>query len=472
MFTEADLAGWDPEPLRQALAAAGYTGAAFRTADADDRMRVARSGSPTLATAHALFGAGRPVAESEARAMLGAACDPLIRLGLLVPDGERLRSVARLEPDGDSWFASDHPSRIAGEPEHVMGVGHSTRILGALAPGREGRRALDLCTGAGWVALDLARSGCEVTAADVSARALGFARFNAGLRGVAAIEWLEGDRFAPVEGRRFDLITANPPFVISPETTYTFRDSGRPGTAFCEDLARAIPGFLAPGGVAIMLLSWFDDGDDGTSHGPLEWAEDSDCSAWLFRTLTQDPAEYARQWLGDIAAGGPVEAPDLKRWMEHFAGLGAQRLHTGFLILHRGGPDRWRRSDARRMEQLRVDADRDILAVIRGESWLAREQPDADRLVAHRYEVPDGLRLESVAELRNDWTNLAQRLLSPARLAYDGPVDAALPRLLSGCRSGLTPTEALADFGAPTERLAPVVRELVRHGLLLPSDRV
>jgi methylase of polypeptide subunit release factors len=31
--------------------------------------------------------------------------------------------------------------------------------------------------------------------------------------------------FAPVAGERFDLVVANPPFVISPDSSFVFRDS-------------------------------------------------------------------------------------------------------------------------------------------------------------------------------------------------------------------------------------------------------
>ena len=51
-----------------------------------------------------------------------------------------------------------------------------------------------------------------------------------------------GDRFDPVAGERFELIVANPPFVISPSRRYLFRDSGLPVDELCRSIVRAAPG--------------------------------------------------------------------------------------------------------------------------------------------------------------------------------------------------------------------------------------
>jgi release factor glutamine methyltransferase len=74
---------------------------------------------------------------------------------------------------------------------------------------------LDLGTGSGNIAITIAceRSGVMPVATDTSAAALACARVNAQRLGAERIEFLQGDWFAPVAGRRFDLIVANPPYV-------------------------------------------------------------------------------------------------------------------------------------------------------------------------------------------------------------------------------------------------------------------
>src|SRR3954463_11572242 len=88
-------------------------------------------------------------------------------------------------PISDSWQLADAASR---EP---------------IGPGA---RALDLCTGSGVVAVTMARSGADVTAVDVSRRAVITAWINARRHGTRIrVRW--GRSFAPVRGERFDLIT-------------------------------------------------------------------------------------------------------------------------------------------------------------------------------------------------------------------------------------------------------------------------
>jgi release factor glutamine methyltransferase len=76
---------------------------------------------------------------------------------------------------------------------------------------------LDLGTGSGNIAITIAceRGDVDVVATDTSAAALTCARANAQLLGAERVELLRGDGFAPVAGRRFDLIVSNPPYVAA-----------------------------------------------------------------------------------------------------------------------------------------------------------------------------------------------------------------------------------------------------------------
>jgi release factor glutamine methyltransferase len=81
-------------------------------------------------------------------------------------------------------------------------------------------RALDLCTGTGCVAVTFARERptWRVTASDISSEAVSLAWENARRHGVAfAMRVVEGDLFAPFAGERFELVTANPPYIPSGE---------------------------------------------------------------------------------------------------------------------------------------------------------------------------------------------------------------------------------------------------------------
>jgi ribosomal protein L3 glutamine methyltransferase len=79
---------------------------------------------------------------------------------------------------------------------------------------------LDLCTGSGCLAIlaALAFPHAKVTASDISPEALEVAKINIREYGLEdRIELIEGDLFAPLRGRRFDLILANPPYVAAEE---------------------------------------------------------------------------------------------------------------------------------------------------------------------------------------------------------------------------------------------------------------
>lgn len=77
-------------------------------------------------------------------------------------------------------------------------------------------RILEIGTGSGCiaVALALAFPGSRVTATDISAPALAVAALNVERHGVGdRVEIVQADLFDGLEGRRFDLIVSNPPYV-------------------------------------------------------------------------------------------------------------------------------------------------------------------------------------------------------------------------------------------------------------------
>jgi release factor glutamine methyltransferase len=76
-------------------------------------------------------------------------------------------------------------------------------------------RCADLGTGSGAIAIALAheRSSWQVTATDAAADALAVARRNGERLVPGRIEWLQGDWFGPLAGRRFEAIVSNPPYI-------------------------------------------------------------------------------------------------------------------------------------------------------------------------------------------------------------------------------------------------------------------
>jgi release factor glutamine methyltransferase len=133
-------------------------------------------------------------------------------------------------------------------------------------------RMLDLCTGSGCVAIAFAkeRPTWRVTAVDLSPDAVAVARENAQRAGVVHnLAVLEGDLFAALpEGARFELITANPPYIPSAEIesldpdVRDFEprlalDGGADGLSVTRRLVSEAARYLDPGGL-LALEGGFD----------------------------------------------------------------------------------------------------------------------------------------------------------------------------------------------------------------------
>lgn len=119
---------------------------------------------------------------------------------------------------------------------------------------------LDMCTGSGCVGLSLKSLAprAQVTLTDVSRDALDVARLNAERLSVDA-EFKLGDLFAAVGKQRFDMITANPPYIPHDELPELQRevrhepmialDGGKDGLTIYRRIAQDAPRHLNPGGM-------------------------------------------------------------------------------------------------------------------------------------------------------------------------------------------------------------------------------
>jgi len=135
-----------------------------------------------------------------------------------------------------------------------------------LAPGRV-RRALDLCTGSGCLAvlLALAFPRAAVVASDISPAALAVARRNVrAYRLGRRVALVRSDLFADLPPARYDLIVANPPYVSARAMRALPREywfeprlalaGGDDGLRFVRAILRDAAKYLAPGGFLVVEI--------------------------------------------------------------------------------------------------------------------------------------------------------------------------------------------------------------------------
>ncbi|HEX6998511.1 MAG TPA: HemK2/MTQ2 family protein methyltransferase [Gammaproteobacteria bacterium] len=157
--------------------------------------------------------------------------------------------------------------RVLGMPIVVMPSVANPKLLrtGAFFASQVDRRTirpdsavLDLGTGSGVCALAAARIARRVVAADINPAAVRCAAANALLNGLEQhIDLRHGDLFAPVTGERFDLVLFNPPFLEG--VPRDDRDAAWRSPDAAPRFAAGLDDHLAPGGVALVLLSSFGD---------------------------------------------------------------------------------------------------------------------------------------------------------------------------------------------------------------------
>ncbi|HKZ59243.1 MAG TPA: HemK2/MTQ2 family protein methyltransferase [Candidatus Thermoplasmatota archaeon] len=124
---------------------------------------------------------------------------------------------------------------------------------------RAGERAVELGTGRGDIALELARRGARVEATDVNPAAVAVASARAQAEGLP-VRFFVGDLFAPCKGA-FDLVVFNPPYLptgpqdrVAGALNAAF-DGGADGLAVTRRFLAALPLRLKAGGRALTVVS-------------------------------------------------------------------------------------------------------------------------------------------------------------------------------------------------------------------------
>jgi SAM-dependent methyltransferase len=364
--------------------------------------------------------------------------------GLLVRDGDLVHGAARLVPHDDLLIASDHSGSAEAHADHVPGVHRPSVALAHLTVRGEGERALDLCAGNGIQAILLAAHADRVVATDVNPRALAYAAFNAALNGVGNVEVRQGSFFEPVEGERFDLVVANPPYVVSPESAYLFRDGGLRGDAVSELVVRGTPAVLAPGGFASVLIAWALDPDDPAAR-PRSWLDGSGCDGFLLHTSTDDPIETATVWNRDLLDRPEAYADALDRWLAYYGDLGIEQLGYACVVLRKRGDGRDGWTEALQLPRAALrPAGRHVRRLFETHDGLSGLASDGELLERRLRVVDDAVVTQDTRFAGDRWQPESLTLRLEVGLPFSAELDQSAALLIRGLDGSRTLAEALA----------------------------
>ncbi len=475
--------------LREVLESAGYTGmrplqmadvkegdlAGLRPGGKQLALGLRRTGGDApLDTLVRLFLLGRAVPLERARcAVAPTDLDDWVTADLLEVHGDQVRARRLLAPVRGLLVASDARWEGLLTERHVMGVAGSSLLLAQLTIRRHCGRVLDLGTGSGVQALLTAAHCDSVLATDRNPRAVAFAAYNARLNGRENIEVREGDLFAPARGETFDLIVSNPPFVISPERRYMFRDGGRPGDDLLRTLLQEAPRHLREGGYCQFLCEWAHLRGQDWQERLMGWLAGSGCDVWVVRITTHQPLDHAEKWVVVEANDPEAVASQMNEWVVWYEANGIEAISTGFITLRRrSGAGNWFRCD-----------DPLLLSSPAGEAiergFALRDFLEArpgEAILDERFCVASNLRWEQQLSPSPDgWAVSEAQLRLIAGLSFVGTPNQYVMGLLDRSRGRAPLREVLTDFetsiGSELDRenVLEVVRRLVEQGFLLPA---
>lgn len=422
------------------------------------------------------FWVGGPVEKSVAEQFLPAWFIPsCLECGLLRETSQGLISDAMLVPWEDFLIASDHTLRFdTANSDLVLWPNPTSRLLSRFTIRRPSRLTLDLGTGSGVLSLGLAAHSEHVVATDLNPRALSFTQFNSRLNGIENISCVAGDRFSPVQDRKFDLIVSNPPFFISPSDDFLFCDNPFELDQLCRILAQEAPALLNEGGYFQMLCEWAQVQGESWEDRLAGWLRNTGCDAWVIKGFTQEPSAYALEKIRGMDASPDHDEEKYAKYMAYYREKGVESIHGGLVVMRRRTGQNW----------IRIEEMPHTPKVPFGDSveWIftsrvfLQAHGDDEQILPVKPRLSSHARLEHTYEQNGQKWQLSSATLS---LVRGFPFSVGLQPLVADFISrfdGTLTVEDLVksfaqDLGKTRETVQPeclrVVRKLIESGFLL-----
>ncbi len=408
----------------------------------------------------------------------------LVDQGVLASGDGGYRAVLDIRPHGsdshDYLVVSDQDALLRARPlrhDHVLGIGGASMSLAQAVIRTPVDRVLDLGTGCGIQALHLDGHSRVVVATDTNPRALALAAVTARLNGMSW-DLREGSLYEPVAGERFELIVANPPFVVgSGSQDYIYRDSGISGDGVSRQLIERAADHLEPGGIAQLLANWIVYDEERWDERIGEWVRASGLDAWVVQRELADPISYISLWVADAGETPEGAARRGAAWLDWFEREGIAGIGMGLVTLRK--PVTPRAPDVVIEE---ITAAGQEVTGFEAQAWWARrdflrEHTDDDLLAAALSTSPVFLESQSLPG-EQGWQQISASVTRPGGPGAVLGVDEVMTALLAGCRGEVplgTLIELLASYhgvegAALAEAALPVVREAIGRGILFAAE--
>lgn len=442
--------------------------------DHSNLLALARKAAPFHCVA-TLFFFGQPIESALAQTLFPKGMLPLaIKLGLVDDVDGILRPNVLLVPVGEMLFASDTYDAVSRDDGHyVPTLNQPAMHLADYAIRRPVKNSLDLCGGFALHAAIVSPASEQVITTDLNPRAKEFAEFNARLNGLSNIKAKTGNLFSAVDGETFDLIVCNPPFVISPSATTSFRENPMEMDGFVQEMIRQAPVYLEEGGFFQTICEWAELENETAADRIRGWTSDCGCDVWVIMANRQLPSNYARGRIREMTDDSDSQQSQLSQWEAYFSQRRVEAIHGGLIFLRKRSGENW--FDATQINQSVTQpvgdsvvagfACRDLL--FRGDS--------VEILLKRRLRLSSDLMREqhcrwSGSKWQNESTTLSVRSGIPLSVGVDSNVLALIDEL-NGVESV---AEALERFskhlGAPLESVVelgvPMIRQLLLSGIL------
>jgi len=200
---------------------------------------------------------------------------------------------------------------------------------------------LDLGCGCGILSLIASKYSRYVIGIDINPRAVNFSRFNALLNNISNCQFICGDLYQPVENEKFDLILANPPYEITLEKTFLYKDGGRYGFQILQKIVEGASKHLNKGGICQVISRVGEFAADMKETLIKKWISDKNIRFSFQELSKMDIYQYAyaistdKLILDEKVTDYRKYSQSIKKLLDHFNKIHLQNVLFGIITLQK-----------------------------------------------------------------------------------------------------------------------------------------